>query len=629
MPTTFYNNNAVQLFDQYLSASSEEVHGAWLHHVQPLFDADSAFDNKAPRILDIGAGAGRDAKFFAEKFAERCAPEFVEGVEEKGAKEGVEKCMENECQVFAVEPAGVLAKMGQAHTHDLNVKWIEDSLPALEQVSRYGVSFDLILLSAVWMHVPPSSRGRAIRKLANLLKPGGKLVITLRFGQGEADLRQQTQRKMHQVCIDELQNLAQAVGLVVVDKILNQADSLGRSEVQWQTLVLKLPDDGVGGLPILRHIIVNDNKSSTYKLALLRVLLRIADGHPGAVLRHEEDKVILPLGLVSLYWCRQFKPLLDGKYEGKHDGANEGMTIRQNSDPNKGLGFVKANGWQQLTSRMADDYQVGHVFLGDEAKALYRTLSVAAQTIRDMPCKYIRVPNSTEQLFHVNYQKVIAKQSLFLDQMSLSAWGEFVVPEPIWLSLSRLACWVEPVLINEWVNVMQGYRGNETFNRLTLLDALNWGEVKRTTAEVRSRVDALKQKQHSLECVWSEVALSDEYEIDHCMPFARWPNNDLWNLLPASCKANNQKRDKLPSRHRLQASEKRIHDWWQQAWLSPERHQDGYQLARCNTQSQRFFAQANLALPGLPATNTNVDDVFEAMLLQRVRLKEMQQLREW
>ncbi|WP_366525094.1 hypothetical protein [uncultured Shewanella sp.] len=100
------------------------------------------------------------------------------------------------------------------------------------------------------------------------------------------------------------------------------------------------------------------------------------------------------------------------------------------------------------------------------------------------------------------------------------------------------------------------------------------------------------------------------------MPFVRWPNNDLWNL--------------LPSRARLQQSETRICDWWQQAWLGSDSHnlQSDYLESR-HTYTQRFFAQANLALPGLTQTNRSVSDVFEAMLLQRVRLKEMQQLREW
>jgi len=47
---------------------------------------------------------------------------------------------------------------------------------------RLGLSFDVILLSAVWMHLPPADRPRAFRKLITLLKPGGLLALTLRLG---------------------------------------------------------------------------------------------------------------------------------------------------------------------------------------------------------------------------------------------------------------------------------------------------------------------------------------------------------------------------------------------------------------------------------------------------------------
>jgi hypothetical protein len=47
------------------------------------------------------------------------------------------------------------------------------------------------------------------------------------------------------------------------------------------------------------------------------------------------------------------------------------------------------------------------------------------------------------------------------------------------------------------------------------------------------------------------------------------------------------------------------------------------------SQRQRFFAEANIALPGLSSDNASVDDLFEALVLQRGRLREMQQLREW
>jgi hypothetical protein len=58
-------------------------------------------------------------------------------------------------------------------------------------------------------------------------------------------------------------------------------DYLGRPDVSWTTLCLRLPDDGAGALPLLRGMILNDDKSSSYKLGLLRAIARIADEMPG------------------------------------------------------------------------------------------------------------------------------------------------------------------------------------------------------------------------------------------------------------------------------------------------------------------------------------------------------------
>lgn len=65
-----------------------------------------------------------------------------------------------------------------------------------------------------------------------------------------------------------------------------------------------------GSLPLLRHIIVNDDKFSSYKLGLLRVLTRIAESAPGSVIQRTDDYVDIPLGLVGLYWLKQYKPLI-------------------------------------------------------------------------------------------------------------------------------------------------------------------------------------------------------------------------------------------------------------------------------------------------------------------------------
>ena len=102
------------------------------------------------KVLDVGAGTGRDSKWFIDRG----------------------------CDVYALEPNAEMRTEGQAYVN--NAIWINESLPDLKNTLTIGLRFDLILLSAVWMHVAPSYRERAFRKLSNLLAPNGKLVITLR-----------------------------------------------------------------------------------------------------------------------------------------------------------------------------------------------------------------------------------------------------------------------------------------------------------------------------------------------------------------------------------------------------------------------------------------------------------------
>lgn len=593
MSADFYNRNAQQLADMYLSKTFEEVHQPWLEHLTLVLNKTDS------RILDLGAGAGRDSQYLAQQGAE------------------------NNIQVTAIEPAQTLAEIGKKQTQGLNVHWLQDSLPDLNVVTKHEVSFDLILLSAVWMHIPVSQRERSLRKLANLLKPGGKLVISLRHGPS-GDEPSNVKRRMFTVCSDELINKAKAFGLSPVLVTEMNKDVIGRDEVTWQTVVLKLPDDGSGAFPFIRHVALNDGKAATHKLALLRVLLRIADGHPGAVIRREDNRVILPMGLVALYWAHQYKDLID-----KHQ-------IFQTPNKKPNMGFMTAEGWHQLAHRQSSDYRIGNLFVGDDAKAMFKMLSACVGNIKNMPCKYITYANNDEAVFEVTSKAVRAKESLFLDLTSLSAWGEFSLPEHLWTALSRYACWIEPVLISEWVKTMASYKGNLQYQspdkQHQLFNALDWLEAKRTTTEVRNRFDTLQQEQgHQHNCVWSNKSLKRKYSIDHCMPFARWPNNDLWNLLPSDVTENGKKCDRLPTISKMKDAKDRITDWWQDAWLNDDASlgRAAELSASLKNQQQRFFAEANIALPGLESNNNSVDDLFEALLLQRGRLKEMQQLREW
>ena len=146
---SYYDRNRDALFERYDGLNPAKVHQQW---VEENLAKEPGF------ACDIGAGSGRDANWLAGKGWE----------------------------VLAVEPSA-LRELAQRKAHP-RVTWMDDTLPELRVLRSLGRRFDLILLSAVWMHVAPSTRERAFRILSELLNPSGLLVISLRHGSDENEI---------------------------------------------------------------------------------------------------------------------------------------------------------------------------------------------------------------------------------------------------------------------------------------------------------------------------------------------------------------------------------------------------------------------------------------------------------
>lgn len=553
----FYSQHAERFFAQYQSVRFADVHRSWLGHLpaQPGF------------AMDVGAGSGRDAAALAAMGWD----------------------------VLAVEPSAGLRNLGEHATIGSNVQWLDDALPELGKVRALGYRFNLILLSAVWMHLKPADRERTFRILTELLAPGGMLVVTLRHGPDDLD------RNFHAVSRQELEVLARNRALLILDATFD-ADAFSRLEVSWETLVFRLPDDGTGALPLLRHIIVNDDKASTYKLALLRALTRIADTLPGMVIRRDDLWVDIPLGVVGLYWIRLYQPLIL-----RHK-------LRQ-SPGSRGYDFAKED-FYRLADVSPFDLRVGQALTGDVAVSVSGAIKDAVATITRMPVRYITWPGTNRSVFDSQPARRRGDSKVFrLDAETLSEFGVFRVPALLWDCFSRFACWLEPAIVNEWENLMPRFDGVR-YDTSSYRAALAWQEGKRDTRVVRSLVDTLVKQGRDIHCVWSDRSLRRRhYQVDHCFPWARWSNNDLWNLMPATLQANAAKSEKLPAAPLMQVARPRIISWWEHAYLLPE-YQD------------QFFAEAEAALP-LVRQHHSLDAVFEGMLQQRLRLKMNQQLAEW
>jgi len=529
-------------------------------------------------VADIGGGTGRDSEWFADL--------------------GL--------QVTMVEPAAALLEYAKAYHQNPAIQWSSDSLPALNQITKAGQSFDAIFLTAVWMHVPLSDRERGFRKLTGLLKPGGRLFFSIRRGPDDH------QREMFDTNPSEIHGLAKRFGLYI-EREIETPDQYGRKGVSWLNFALRLPDDGTEAFPIFRQIVLNDDKSSTYKLALLRTIARIADAYGGtAQMNPDRETVSIPLGLVGLVWIRLFKPLLQAGFPQAPVGRN----------PRK-LGFVKPDGFESLTDTSPFDLRLGMQFFGDRSIYLHRSIRDAVRTISDMPAHYITYADGRQIFIAKRRSSRNSASSVIIDLPYVWSFGELEIPESLWLALRRYSVWIEPVVIGEWMRLIQDYlrRSDQPCDLNRLNQAFEWLDPVRTTSEVRKLANRLADE-NALFCVWTGKRLkADRFDIDHNLPWSAWACNDLWNLLPTDRVINQKtKRDALPSAYRLQEAGDRMVNWWVQGIRSVS-----------TVLENQFCQEAMGALPihwqgsGAPDNSS----IFEGVSMQRARLERDQQLKLW
>ena len=562
------DNEAREAAARYETVSAERVND-WLMDLLP--------HDKAC-ILDVGCGSGRDSAWLADLGHE----------------------------VIAVEPNPAMRKESERWHPDKNFRLLADGLPDLSATFRTGLSFDFILVNAVWMFVAPSHRERAFRKLVTLLKPGGYIAITLR--QGPVDL----DRGMHPVSTEEIEQLARRHG-AYLEPTQRAADFLGRGEVSWTRIIVRVPDDGTGALPLIRRIVLNDNKSSTYKLALLRTICRVAHSAPGFA-REVGDLVEVPLGMVALFWLRLYLPLL--RADMPQNPTNTSKFAN--------LGFAKSP-LEQLGDISPLDLRAGGVVGSDRRQAMHHSLRDACKTIDAMPAAHLTYdddnPDEDNRIFPVESSDPQTPNDLRLDGDYLWSFGKLFVPMHLWRAMQRYAVWIEPALVEEWVrlSLKYGKTQNRTIDESSLRTTMAWVEPTRDVDDVRKRAFDMLDAKQKLYCVWTGKALRrDSVDIDHCFPWSAWPCGDLWNLMPSSRVVNQrQKRDLLPNDATLRSAKDRVVEWWDAAYC-----------AEPAVLGDRFRLEATARLPAVGSAS-DLEDVFVALGLQRLRLSNDQQIPEW
>jgi protein-L-isoaspartate O-methyltransferase len=192
--TENYADEAPELLKRYESISFGDAHARVLHLIPP-----------APcRVLDIGAGTGRDAAGFVTRGH----------------------------SVVAVEPTEELRRGAMRLHPSPMIEWLDDSLPDLAAVRARSEEFDVVMLTAVWMHLDEVQRQMAMPNVAALVRNGAIVIMSLRHGPVPPG------RRMFEVSAEETIALAQRSNLCCT---LNQEaeSSLRRPGVTWTRLAFQ------------------------------------------------------------------------------------------------------------------------------------------------------------------------------------------------------------------------------------------------------------------------------------------------------------------------------------------------------------------------------------------------------
>ena len=194
--TQGYAQEAEKLIGYYEGIPFADKHRAVLH----LLPAQPA------RVLDIGAGTGADAAWFAA----------------------------NGHRVVAVEPTRELRLPGMALHPSPAIEWLDDSLPGLAATLARNQEFGVIMMTAVWMHLDEQERDIAMPNVAGLLARGGILAMTLRHGPRPPG------RRMFEVSAEETISLAERHGLrAVLSTRAESVQTINRQAgVTWSCVAL-------------------------------------------------------------------------------------------------------------------------------------------------------------------------------------------------------------------------------------------------------------------------------------------------------------------------------------------------------------------------------------------------------
>jgi hypothetical protein len=322
---------------------------------------------------------------------------------------------------------------------------------------------------------------------------------------------------------------------------------------------------------VISTILKHDAKVTSYKLALLRAINDVVLSYPDV--RAQGRAVAVPMRVLAEFWLAYYwpfanprRPILQGPRSLRAGGRAHDMAFRPELEAFRGA-------WEAETraaARPSDGFFVIHELRRGHQRQSYspQLLERYAAAVRataaaiHMPVRYAGPGQWTVFARPARYRDLAAAAVPLPGTRDADAC--LVVLADLWDGFRELSLWVEALCIHEWCLFVEGVNRDagalvdrgDVYRLLT-----DRPDNRRPLTWERNGIDVLIMEGRTFVCPWTgrRIASTRDYDVDHLLPVAVYPTNELWNLVPADRRFNEHvKRDRLPSAERLAAAQPRL-----------------------------------------------------------------------
>lgn len=327
---------------------------------------------------------------------------------------------------------------------------------------------------------------------------------------------------------------------------------------------------------ILRH----DKKVNSYKLALIRAINDVVLSYPDLV---QTDKdIAVPLRRLAEYWLAYYWPFVDSinpilqgpRPRAKRDGVLKNDLVFRPALTNLKTLWVQHFG----ASRPSDGFlliaelrvpRIASTYPSELQHGFDNVLTAIMKAL-EQPIRYAGPGGTQFDIFPppgpaMSWVNAVATPGTLPKESSI------LIKADMWATFQEFSLWIEALCIHEWslftesLSLSVADRG-QTYRLLT-----SRPDNRRPLTWERNQVELLMLEGNIFMCPWTgKPLMPSKYAMDHIIPVAIYPTNELWNLVPSDQYFNSHiKRARMPTPARMAEAKDRLSQTYGLYLLSP------------------------------------------------------------